>query len=159
MKKLFVVFLITLLFYSCGNNSAEEASANDDSTDIAEPVAQDNYAWQGILNDSTGKMEMVKIPSDVDGPFLPENIIASINQRYPDIQLEFIKTSSDTVYTKIPDATYLTQQMGSAGPSLYISGVVYSLTEVPHIHYVNIDFKEGDHAQPGTFSREIFKNE
>ena len=159
MKKIFLFFLSAALLISCGTNKTDTPVSDNDSDDSAEFVSRVNYSWQASLNDSTGKMEMIKIPSDVAGPFLPENIIASINQRNPEIQLEFIKTSSDTVYTKIPNATYLTQQMGSAGPGLYFSSVVYSLTEVPHLHYVNIDFKEGDHAEPGTFSRDDFKNQ
>ena len=159
MKKLFFFFLSTTLLFSCGSNNSDAPVGDEavsDSMSFSSPV---NYSWQASLNDSTGRIEMTRIQSDVAGPFLPENIIASINQRNPEVQLEYIRTSSDTVYAKIPDATYLTQQMGSAGPGLYFSAVVYSLTEVPHIHYVNIDFKEGDHAEPGTFSRNDFKNQ
>lgn len=159
MKKLFFFFLSTIILISCGTNKADTPVDNEGLTDSVTFASGVNYSWQASLNDSSGRIEMIKTPSDVAGPFLPENIIASINQRNPEVQLEFIRTSSDTVYAKISDATYLTQQMGSAGPSLYFSSVIYSLTEVPHIHYVNIDFKEGDHAEPGTFSRDDFKNQ
>jgi spore germination protein GerM len=75
------------------------------------------------------------------------------------VRLVFIKSSGDTAYLKIPDATYLTQQMGSTGPRLFLSGLVYTLTSLPGINYVNLDFEEGDHAAPGTYSRESFKDE
>jgi len=75
------------------------------------------------------------------------------------VQLAFVKTSGDTVYLKIPDPMYLTQQMGSSGPTIYLAQAVYSLTEVPGIKYVNLDFEEGDHASPGTFNRDSFKDE
>jgi hypothetical protein len=49
--------------------------------------------------------------------------------------------------------------MGSTGPTMFLSSAVYNLTEIPGIRYVNFDFEEGDHASPGTFSRESFKDE
>jgi len=35
----------------------------------------------------------------------------------------------------------------------------YTLTEAKGINYVDFDFEEGDHAVPGTYSRESFKPE
>jgi hypothetical protein len=49
--------------------------------------------------------------------------------------------------------------MGSSGPTTYFAEAVFNLTEIPGIHYVSFDFEEGDHAQPGTFNRESFKDE
>jgi hypothetical protein len=73
--------------------------------------------------------------------------------------LVLIKTSGDTVYLKIPEATYLTQQMGSSGPTMYFANLVYNLTEIPGIKNINVDLLEGDHAQPGTFNQDSFKDE
>ena len=82
-----------------------------------------------------------------------------MNNNWPHVQLEIVKTSGDTLFIKIPQSTYLTQQMGSSGSITYLAEAVYNLTEIPGIHYVNFDFEEGDHAQPGTFNRDSFKNE
>jgi hypothetical protein len=89
----------------------------------------------------------------------PEKIVQYLNDNWPHVQLVIVRISGDTLYVKIPQSTYLTQQMGSSGPATYIAEAVYNLTEIPGIHYVNFDFEEGDHAQPGTFNRDSFKNE
>ncbi len=46
--------------------------------------------------------------------------------------------------------------MGTAGAQSYIATITYSLTELAEINYVNFDFKEGDHALPGTYKRTGF---
>ncbi len=155
MKFFSLLILAGLLFTAC-NNNADQPEADGDTTDLAPPV----YSWQASLNDSTGKLEMKK-NGEADVDFKNNDaIIAYINVQYPKVQLKLTKISNDTCYLEIPDATYLTQQMGSTGPAIYLATVVYNLTEfLPGIRYVNLDFEEGDHATPGTFSRESFKDE
>ncbi len=154
MKYFSILILAGLLFIAC-NNSADEPEDDGDTTNLAPPV----YSWQASLNDSTGKLEVKK--SDTVGPdsLSVPAVITYLNAANTNVQLTFIKTSGDTVYLKIPDPMYLTQQMGSSGPTIYLAQAIYSLTEVPGIKYVNLDFEEGDHASPGTFSRESFKDE
>lgn len=153
MKTLFFLSFTCLLLISCGTNKADEPIVEEDS------LTAINYAWQASLNDSTGKLEMKKTEAaDLDS-ISTISIIDYINRSDSSIHLDIVKTSNDTVYLKIPDAHYLTQQMGSTGPTLYLASVIYNLTELPGIHYINLDFEEGDHAQPGTFSRDSFKNE
>jgi hypothetical protein len=60
---------------------------------------------------------------------------------------------------KIPEATYLTQQMGSSGPTMFFAEAVYNISEIPGIRFINFDFEEGDHAQPGTYTRDDFKDQ
>jgi hypothetical protein len=43
--------------------------------------------------------------------------------------------------------------MGTTGATAYIEAVTYTLTSLKNIHYVEFDFKEGDHAIPGRYSR------
>ena len=149
-----VLVLATILFTAC-NNKADQPIADGDTTDIAPPV----YSWQASLNDSSGKLEVKK--SDAVGPdsLSVPAVITYLNKANTNVQLTFVKTSGDTVYLKIPDPMHLTQQMGSTGPTIYLAQAVYSLTEIPGIKYVNLDFEEGDHASPGTFNRESFKDE
>jgi hypothetical protein len=100
---------------------------------------------------------MIKVPTT--DSLSPENVIGFLNKNNPHIRLELVKISTDSIYLKIADAMYLTQQMGSTGPTLYFSEVVYNLTEITGIRYVTFDFEEGDHAGPGTFNRDSFKDE
>lgn len=86
-------------------------------------------------------------------------IIHLLNQKYDGlIQLDFLKQSHDTVFVAIPDAQNLTQSMGTTGAFGYLSEVTYSLTEVPGVAAVNLQFEEGDHASPGVYTRKDFSN-
>ena len=152
MKSFLYLLLSSLIIISCGNNSADESLDETDTATI-------NYSWQAFLNDSTGKMEMKKEEAAGLDSLSTASIIDYMNASDSGIHLDVVKTSNDTVYIKIADATYLTQRMGSTGPSLYLAEVVYNLTEIAGIHYVNFNFEEGDHAQPGTFNRDSFKGQ
>lgn len=149
MKNFLILISVSLFLTSCGGNSSAPPETEETDT-----VAL--YSWEALLNDSTGKMEMKKIepggPDTLDAP----SMIAYLNSRNPNIQLQFIKTSGDTLYVSIPEATYLTQQMGSTGPSLFFAEAVFNLTEIPGIRFVSFDFEEGDHASPAVLSRERY---
>ncbi|MBK7561487.1 MAG: hypothetical protein IPP43_11655 [Chitinophagaceae bacterium] len=146
-----------LYFFFLGacNNKADQPPVEDDSTNLAGT----SYSWQARLNDSSGRLEMTKM--EIGGPdsLNPGSVVRYINTSNNNVQFELVKTSNDTVYVKIKDATYLTQQMGSTGTTMYLAQAIYNLTEIPGIRYVNLDFEEGDHAAPGTYSRESFANE
>ncbi len=150
------IFLIAVFFigWSCGNNQVDEPGTDNDTT----MSVQSSYQWQAALNDSTGRLELKKILTQGVDNSSPQTIIDPVNQMYPEIKLDYIKTSNDTVYLKIDDARYLTQQMGSAGPPVYLASLIYNLTGLPYINFVHLAFEGGDHAQPGTFTRESFKN-
>jgi hypothetical protein len=158
MRNFLLALLVTCLFASC-NNKSDQPSTEEDTA-----LAPTHFIWQSYLNDSTGKMELMpswEIDNDSLQPSLVVDQLNRANQQtgYGKIPLVFVRSSGDTVYVKIPDATYLTQQMGSTGPNLFLSGVVYTLTALPGMNYVSFDFEEGDHASPGTYSRESFKDQ
>ena len=85
----------------------------------------------------------------------PAKLIALINS--DNIHLDFVKISADTIFVQIKQSTHLTQQIGSTGAYVFMSTTVYTLTELKGIKYVNFNFEEGDHAQPGTYSRKDFE--
>ncbi len=148
MKKILFILITASIFFACKSNDAEAENNNEDS------IYTTAYFWQAYFNDTTGKLSLRKIPAN--DTLSPQNIAAFMNAANANIKLEYIKTSNDTIFIKIPDATYLTQQMGSTGPTWYLSEVVYNMTEIPGIKEVNIDFEEGDHATPGTYNRNRF---
>jgi hypothetical protein len=154
MKKIFLFLLCASLLYSCGNNKADQPVTDEDSAEVTA-----RYSWEATLNDSSGRLEMKKVETSGPDSISIPAVISFVNSLYPNVQLVWIKTSGDTVYLKIPEATYLTQQMGSTGPTMYLANAVYNLTEIPGIKNVTVDFEEGDHAQPGTFNRDSFKDE
>lgn len=151
--KIFACLIVTvLLIAACNNNKTDTAETIIDSATVVDK----SFTWQAGLNDSTGALEMKKtILQGLDNSTVAA-ILNPVNQLYPEIKVDYIKTVADTVFLKIDDADFLTQQMGSAGASVYLAGLVYNITELPGIQYVNINFEEGDHAQPGTFTRKTF---
>lgn len=149
MHRLLFILAACMLAVACKNKS-DSAEENEDTT-----ASIENFYWQSQLNDSTGMLEMTKVTTT--DTISPQAIVAFLNKEHQNIQLEYTRTSNDTVYLRIPDATYLTQQMGSSGPQMYLSKVIYNFTELPGIKEVTLEFEEGDHASPGTFNRESFK--
>jgi len=154
MKKFIFHFLIIsgLFFLAC-NNKADKTEVDEDTVSIVTPSS-----WYAMFNDSTGQLEMKKMETGGPDSLEAVSTIKYLNNINPFVKLEYIKTSNDTIYIKIPDANYLTQQMGSTGPTMYFAGAVYNLTEIPGIKYVNFDFDEGDHAMPGVLHRESFND-
>ena len=72
--------------------------------------------------------------------------------------MEYQGMQGDTIITRIPDAIQLTQNIGTSGAESYLAEATFSLTEIPTIKAVKIEFEEGDHAMPGTFTRATFKD-
>lgn len=156
MKSVLLFLLSALALFSCNNDKAPDVAVEPtDSTEVPSSV----FSWQATLNDSTGKMEMVK--QDFTGPdsLTARGVTEFLNISHANVQLSYLRTSNDTIYLLIPDALFLTQQMGSTGPSMYFASAIYNYTEIPGINYVSVDFEEGDHASPGVFTRETFTNQ
>jgi len=87
----------------------------------------------------------------------PEALIGYINSKGDGkIMMDFQKVSNDTIYVEIKKSTFLTQQAGSMGADAFMSATTFTLTELEGIDYVNFDFKEGDHATPGVYTREYY---
>lgn len=153
MKNYLIILSLALAVASCGSNKADQPA--EDGSDTLAAV----YSWEASLNDSTGKLEITK--DELGGPdtLTAASVITYLNARNPNVQLTFVKISGDTLYVSIPDAHYLTQQMGSSGPQLYFAETVYNLTELAGIKHVNFDLEEGDHAGPETLNRDSFKGD
>jgi Sporulation and spore germination len=74
----------------------------------------------------------------------------------PKVKLLTVKNQIASV--EVINAEYLTQKMGSSGALAYLASVTFTLTENPQIKKVNFVFEGGDHAMPGTYTRQDFKN-
>lgn len=152
MKNFLILIAAGLLLVACGSNSSDQPGTEE--TDTVTVL----YSWKVLLNDSTGKMEMKKIELGGPDTLTVASMIAYLNSRNPNVQLQYVRSSGDTLYVAIPEATYLTQQMGSAGPALFFAETVYNLTEIPGFRFVSFGFEEGDHASPDVLSRDRFNN-
>src|SRR5688572_6511231 len=163
MRILFSILLISMLF-SCSNNA--DNKAKDDSTRIREITGDstevsieeldedDFYVWKV---DAEGKT-MRRNPKLADASLGVDTLIIGLNEMYPNVKLEKVKLSNDTLYTQIKDSDYLTERMGSAGSEAYIAQAVLNLTSAQGVKFVRIDFEMGSHAMPDTWSRENFKD-
>lgn len=157
-----ILFLLVIFSVSCNqcNNTTDKKTVDSNDTlksEKADTTKLDDLPWITAINPKTGNTHLQHLPGGT-ASVTPEQIIAAANEKYPQIQLQWIKKEGATVYLKIPDAYYLTQSMGSAGAEAYLSEITYSFTEVEGISAVDLQFTEGDHATPGVYTREQFKN-
>jgi hypothetical protein len=156
--RVFYIFL-TLLTVSCASESEQSENAGkSDSASHGAANAQrglDSAPYAIELDEQTQQIKLVRTKESLKGADASE-IIRVLNQKYSGIKLDLVKFDPQMVTVKIDNATKLTQTMGSAGAEAYLAEVTYSLTELPGIKKVEIDFQEGDHAMPGIYQRQDF---
>ena len=167
VKHLFLSLLLPMiLISSCQNEKpAQEQDLNtEESGTGAEPMAGPesektlDVPWIAMFNDSTKLLEIKKNPVAHPGNLNEQDIIDALNLKYPQIKIEAVSRQGNTAIVKIADATYLTQDMGSAGARAYLAEATYSLTEIEGIAAVDFRFEAGDHAMPGVLSRRSFED-
>jgi hypothetical protein len=132
-----------------------------------------NYIWHVEVNASAktvalvrgGKIDAIrndekKLVAALNGTAKdPETFRTKAGQEPkdpPKVKLLYVKNSIASV--EVINAEYLTQRMGSSGAQAYLASVTFTLTENPQIKKVKLIFEEGDHAMPGTYTRQDFKN-
>lgn len=170
MKKL-ILFNLVILFALAGchsdsaNNEATEIITEDTvrdkvydpATDSAVVIKNSPDIWTADFESATNKLKAHKPTNARPDTLSADKLIASINSNWDSVHLNFIKVSHDTIYVNIPNSKKLTEGLGSTGAENYMTTTTFSLTEMQGIKYVNYDFKMGDHASPGVYSRTDFK--
>lgn len=157
MKK-YIPLFFTLFLFACGGNDTVPNEVITDSTEMqtsTTEILDANYYWSADA-DSSGDIKIRKVRPIAPDSLNYPSMIAMINSVYPEVKLEAEKLAGDTLYLNIADSKFLTNGMGSAGAFYYLQEATYNLTEVKGIHYVNFNFKEGDHAAPGLYDRSRF---
>ncbi|MBD1429553.1 MULTISPECIES: hypothetical protein [Sphingobacterium] len=159
MKRLFSPFvlfsLLTVINFnlSCvgDNTSSEEVQDSIADTPESKDRISNSILWTyDALGDS---MVQKEAPASLS----LKGVLDTLNTRYSTANLQLQKHSGDTLFVKIADVSYL-QQLGSSGNYGFMAEIVYSLTEIPDVNYVYLDFQEVDHATPGLYSRKDFDN-
>jgi len=155
-----VLLIIIFMIESCITDSAKVTDKNTStkSAELKDLGKTLIVPWSVELNDSTHLMEIIKNPDADMFNLEPVDMVDAINFKYPQIKLEWIKQEGNKAFIKIADASYLTSSSGTEGANAYMAEVTFSLTEFQEINEVNFNFTEGDHARPGTYTREDFKN-
>lgn len=154
-----IVFLLScLLCIASCKNKPEPKVTDTDSTGVSdESVAISSPPYNVEYDEKTQQLNLIRSNESIEGADM-EDIIRSLNKKYEDIKLDLVKAGQDTIDLKINDAKKLTQGMGSTGAEAYLAEVTFSLTELKGVKAVKIDFEEGDHAMPGVYTREDFRN-
>lgn len=161
------LLFLCIFFSSCSNsNSNEVKHTTKDTTLQTAPVKVDStktitvdtnslkfFAWyidfykKRKTRNQYFKREWLNVDS----------LIRGLNAGYPQIKLDKVKMSGDTLYTKIDDSEYLGERIGSDGAQAYIANAVINLTSLKEIKFLKIDFEDGSHISPGTWSAKDFK--
>jgi hypothetical protein len=167
-NSIFLLIFIGALAWGCGSNDrTREVPSGQMVPDTLTETVQSPDSLQTVINASIiwsvepGAEEKEKLRKPEHGrldTFSTSRLVQLINKNYPDIELDLIRTSRDTIYVNIPDSKRLTQELGDSGAENYLASATFTLTEKKNIHYVNFVFKTGDHAEPGVYSRKDFKN-
>jgi len=165
--KLIRFFPLLFLCPACGNNSGDSTTSEINSLKIADTfhtsmlhtdssdkivAARAYYLWEVNAAKKTLRKNPLVAVADAN----IDSVIFGLNLQYEDIIFEKAGLKKDTLQLKINDSNFLTNQMGSGGQARYLAQAVINLTSIPGIKYVQIDFKEGNHAVPVTWSRKDF---
>ncbi len=162
MKKYFLFIPFTLLLGSCHTKQANKKVTTSDTTVLikktdttANLISDTHYFWSSDIDPKKG-LVMIKNRPIAPDSLTAKSIVQIMNDQYPDIHLILKKISNDSIFITIPKSTYLTQQTGSSGAEAYLAELTYNLTEIKGINFVDVRFKKGDHAEPGTYARTYF---
>ncbi len=156
------------LFFACNSNKNEtvktppeqevtDTVSSDNSVDSMRTIINRSMIWT-VQPQGPEKQKLIAPDSTQIKTYSSAQLIDLLNKNYPDIHLDFVKISHDTIYVKIPDSKVLANQIGDTGAENYLASTTYTLTEMKDIHFVNIDMKAGDHAEPGVYKRDDFKS-
>jgi len=119
------------------------------------------YAFPDTLlvwDTNTDSMIMKRDITIPDSAITISRMINGLNEKYPEVRLVFLRQSHDTVFTSVPDAEFLGEQMGDAGAAAWYADVVINLTSVSGVNYVSFSMETQSHAASGIIGREKYSN-
>jgi hypothetical protein len=165
MKLASVILIVCLIFGCNSNDNNKEETVNEtvtdtvsasSSSDTAKTIVNHTMIWsvqpQGAENEKLEAPQNIKLDT-----LSSTQLVQLINNNFPDIHLDLVKISHDTIYVNIPDSKKLTNGIGDTGAENYLASATFTLTELKNIKFVNIAMKPGDHAEPGVYTRDDFK--
>lgn len=157
------VVSFSMLGCRSGNSDNVQVVTQDTVYDYADSLDTDSVLYvksKALLWHVTDSNGLKIEKPDVEGidTMSAQHVIQLVNNNYDSIHLDLVKISNDTIYIHIPNSEMLTERIGSTGAEMFMASTTFSLTAVRGIHFVNYDFAEGEHAAPGVFDRNDFKN-
>ena len=145
--RLTAIIFILFVLVSCRNK--------DESIEEISLVVSDTALAWNVNADSMIMRRDLDVP---DSAINISRIINGLNDKYPEVQLVFLKKSGDTAYTKVPNGEHLGNEMGSAGASAWYADAVINLTSVKEINYVSFSMDTFSHAGSTIIGRENYKD-
>jgi hypothetical protein len=106
-----------------------------------------------VWETNSDSMIMKKDSTIPDSAITITRIINGLNQKYPEVHINFLNQSNDTAYTEVLDAEYLGEQMGSAGATDWFADAVINLTSVVGVNYVSFKMDTHSHASSAVIGR------
>lgn len=159
-KRIFFIALASLLIVNCQNertNSDEKQSPREESNKTNSTTAKTlTLPFIAVVDSTSNLIALEENPQKSSIPLNKEELAEALNIKYPEIKLNLREVSHDTLFVVIPNATFLTQQIGTTGALTYLAEATYAFTDLTDIKVVNFEFKEGDHAVPGPYTRKSF---
>jgi len=142
-----IIILIVLGFASCSDG---DKKINEPEYIIGDTV----LAWE-----TNADIMIMKRDSTVpDTAITIKRIINGLNEKYPEVHIDFLRLSNDTAFTEVPDAEYLGEQMGSAGATGWFADAVINLTSIAGINYVSFQMDTHSHASGAVIGREKYSD-
>jgi hypothetical protein len=158
-KQIVTIWIFLLLVSACNEGQKDRSIAGNLDTAVytLTPSPKDyneEYAlWAYQFDTLSREFKPVKLKRFNGDSLTPQSIEAIVNKTWLKVQIQYLRTSHDTVFITIPYSEVLTQQMGSTGAEEFMVSTTYSFTELKGIKYVAYDFELGDHASPGIYQR------
>ena len=144
---LFFFSLSILIIVACSDGNKKP------QPEIIETIYPDSLlAWKTNFD----SMLMVRDRMIPDSALTISRIVNGLNQAYPQVRVNVIKQSDDTLFVEIPDANYLGEQMGDAGASAWFADAAINLTSVAGVEVVSFKMDDHSHAGSTVISRKQF---
>jgi hypothetical protein len=141
-----------IILMALGLGSCSDGDRTNDGTGYI--IGDTVLAWET----NADSMIMKRDSTVPDTAITMTRIINGLNGKYPEVHVDFLRQSNDTAYTKVPDADFLGNQMGSAGAMAWFADAVINITSVPGINYVSFEMEMQNHAASAVIGREKYND-
>lgn len=150
MKQLLCTLSLAIIIAAC-NNDKDDVN----SSDSAAIVVPDSLLVYQVDAEAKIMKRFTEIPAD---SITVERVINGLNQKYPEVRMQFIKQSNDTVYVKFADGgEYIGERMGSTGSAAYLSDAALNVTGVNGVNYVNFAVERHSHISTSVLGKKDFE--
>lgn len=156
-------FLLALSILTVLNGCMTDSSETNEVTDTLSTQSTESIddvsaqlPYEVNYSEETGRFSIVENPEIETASLNGKMLTNALNKKYPEIDLRLGDKRNDTLDVYIDNASYLTQNIGTAGANAYMAEATFAFTSLDSIKTVNFIFEAGDHASPGAYQRSDF---